>query len=117
MAHLDCARRAKAAFPGLVIVGTGYSYLQEYLPHVAQYEVGQGHVDVVGLGRMALVYPDLAQDVLDGKPLEKRRICRTFSDCTTAPRNGMVSGCYPLDLQYKTSPEAKRLKLIKKEQQ
>ena len=116
MAHLDCARRAKAAFPGLVIVGTGYSYLQEYLPHVAQYEVGQGHVDVVGLGRMALVYPDLAQDVLDGKTLEKRRICRTFSDCTTAPRNGMVSGCYPLDLHYKNSPEAKRLKLIKKEQ-
>ena len=66
---------------------------------------------------MALVYPDLAQDVLDGKTLEKRRICRTFSDCTTAPRNGMVSGCYPLDLQYKNSPEAKRLKLIKKEQQ
>jgi 2,4-dienoyl-CoA reductase-like NADH-dependent reductase (Old Yellow Enzyme family) len=116
MAHLDCARRAKAAFPGLVIVGTGYSYLQEYLPHVAQYEVGQGHVDVVGLGRMSLVYPDLAQDVLDVKTLEKRRICRTFSDCTTAPRNGMVSGCYPLDLHYKNSPEAKRLKLIKKEQ-
>ena len=108
---------AKAAFPGVVIVGTGYSYLQEYLPHVAQYEVGQGHVDVVGLGRMALVYPDLAQDVLDCKTLEKRRICRTFSDCTTAPRNGMVSGCYPLDLQYKNSPEAKRLKLIKKDQQ
>ena len=24
-------------------------------------------------------------------------ICRTFSDCTTAPRKGLVSGCYPLD--------------------
>lgn len=116
MAHLDCARRAKAAFPNLVIVGTGYSYLQEYLPHVAQHEVRNGHVDVVGLGRMALVYPDLAKDVLDRKTLEKRRICRTFSDCTTAPRNGMVSGCYPLDAYYKGTPEAERLKQIKKEQ-
>ena len=100
----------------LVIVGTGYSYLQEYLPHVAQHEVRNGHVDVVGLGRMALVYPDLAKDVLDRKTLEKRRICRTFSDCTTAPRNGMVSGCYPLDAYYKGTPEAERLKQIKKEQ-
>ena len=116
IAHLECARRAKAAFPNLVIVGTGYSYLQEYLPHVAQHEVGNGHVDIVGLGRMALIYPDLAKDVLARKPLEKKRICRTFSDCTTAPRNGMVSGCYPLDPYYKDTPEAKRLKEIKKAQ-
>ncbi len=116
IAHLDCARRAKAAFPNLIIVGTGYSYLQEYLPHVGQHEVGHGHVDIVGLGRMVLVYPELAKDVLDGKPLENRRICRTFSDCTTAPRNGIVSGCYPLDPYYKHMPEAKQLKRIKKAQ-
>ena len=27
-------------------------------------------------------------------------VCRTFSDCTTAPRNGLRSGCYPLDEFY-----------------
>jgi len=36
------------------------------------------------------------------------------SDCTTAPRNGLVSGCYPLDAHYKKSDEAKRLAAIKK---
>ena len=61
-----------------------------------------------------LAYPDLPADVLAGRPLQRKRICRTFSDCTTAPRNGMVSGCYPLDAFYKTREENERLKAIKK---
>ena len=36
---------------------------------------------------------------------DRSRICRTFSDCTTAPRKGLVSGCYPLDEFYKSLPE------------
>jgi hypothetical protein len=47
--------------------------------------------------------------------LATRLICRTFSDCTTGPRNGLISGCYPLDEFYKTRPEAVRLKEIKKQ--
>jgi len=112
--HLRVTRRCKAAFPDLVFVGTGYSYLQEYLPHVAQHEVRHGHVDFVGLGRMVLVYPDLPRDVLAGRPLQRKRICRTFSDCTTAPRNGLISGCYPLDPYYKHLPEAAELKAVKR---
>jgi hypothetical protein len=38
-------------------------------------------------------------------------ICRTFSDCTTGPRNGLVSGCYPLDPFYKEHPQ--RVELAK----
>ncbi len=48
-----------------------------------------------------------------GQPLARKRICRTFSDCTTAPRNGIVSGCYPLDDFYKGREEAARLKAAK----
>ena len=60
-------------------------------------------------------YKDLPADILSGRPLQRKRICRTFSDCTTALRNGMVSGCYPLDPEYKTRPEAERMKTIKKQ--
>jgi len=60
-----------------------------------------------------LSYPELPADVLDGKELDRKRICRTFSDCTTAPRKGMISGCYPLDDYYKELPEAQMLKQIK----
>jgi len=62
---------------------------------------------------MALSYPELPMDVLDGKPLARKRICRTFSDCTTAPRNSMPSGCYPLDPYYKKTPQAKEVKRLR----
>ena len=101
--------------PDLVFVGSGYSYLQEWLPNVAQHVVRTGQADFVGLGRMVLPYPDLAADALAGRPLDRRRICRTFSDCTTAPRKGMVSGCYPLDDFYKQRPEKAQLDEIKRE--
>ena len=105
----------KAEFPDLTIVGSGYSYLQDWLPNVAQATVSRGMTDFVGLGRMALSYPELPADLLAGRPLQRKRICRTFSDCTTAPRNGMVSGCYPLDEFYKSSEQYDRLLAIKKD--
>jgi NADPH2 dehydrogenase len=103
----------KKSHPGLVFVGSGYSYLQEWLAHVAQSNVRSGRVDCVGLGRMILPYPEFCRDVLAGRPLQVKRLCRTFSDCTTAPRGGLVSGCYPLDEFYKSRPEAKELAALK----
>jgi len=98
---LDAAADLKRARPHLTVVATGFSYLQEHLPNVASAYVRETGVDLVGYGRMVLSYPDLAADVLAGRDLDPRRICRTFSDCTTAPRNGLVSGCWPLDDFYK----------------
>ncbi len=98
----------------MLIVGTGYSYLQEYLPHVAQRVVRDGWTDMVGLGRMVLSYPALPAEVLSGASLTPKLLCRTFSDCTTAPRNGLPSGCYPLDPHYAASPEAVLLKNAKR---
>ena len=115
MRHLEAVRELKRRFPDLVFVGSGYTYLQEFLPHVAQAAVREGWTDFVGLGRMVLAYPELPADMLAGRPLQRKRLCRTFSDCTTAPRNAMVSGCYPLDAQYKKSPQMARLTLVKKE--
>ena len=112
--QIDAARQAKAAVPGLVMVGSGYTYLQDYVVHAAQAAVRQGWIDMVGLGRMVLSYPELPADSLAGKPLARTAVCRTFSDCTTAPRNGLRSGCYPLDDYYKSlEPEASEIKAIK----
>ena len=116
---VGCARQIeftaeiKKRFPDLVIVGTAYSYLQEYLPHVAQWAVRTGRTDAVGLGRMVLAYPTLPRDTLRDGRMEAKLLCRTFSDCTTGPRNGMISGCYPLDPYYRKRPEAEELKRIK----
>jgi 2,4-dienoyl-CoA reductase-like NADH-dependent reductase (Old Yellow Enzyme family) len=110
---LDAARRIKAAVPEMVVVSTGWSYLQEYIPHVAQACVRAGWFDAVGLGRMVLAYPELPADVLAGRQLQRKRLCRTFSDCTTAPRNGLVSGCYPLDPFYRSRLEHAALERVK----
>jgi hypothetical protein len=95
------------------VVGTGYSYLQEFLPNVAQHAVRTGAVDAVGIGRLALSYSDFPADVLAGRTLDRHRLCRTFSDCTTGPRNGLVSGCYPLDPFYRERPEAAQVKALR----
>ena len=105
--------RLKRAFPNIAIVGSAYSYLQEWLPHVAQHNVRHGMTDFVGLGRMVLSYPQLPVDVLAGRSLQRKLICRTFSDCTTGPRRGLVSGCYPLDPFYVAHPDAEKLKALK----
>lgn len=113
--QIDVVRQLKAkAPPGMVLVGSAYSYLQEFLPHVAQAVVREGWVDMVGLGRIMLSYPAMLAEAITGGLKTPKAICRTFSDCTTAPRNGMISGCYPLDPHYAAKPEAKKLKEIKK---
>ncbi len=91
-------------------------YLQEWLPHVAQACLRAGWFDAVGLGRMVLSYPELPADVLAGRALARKLVCRTFSDCTTAPRNGLVSGCYPLDGFYRERPERAALDAAKREE-
>jgi len=113
--HLHAARILKQRAPAsLSVIGGGYTYLQEYLPHVAQAAVRAGWIDVVGLGRMVLSYPEFAAHALERGAIETRPICRTFSECTTAPRNGMPSGCYPLDPYYTARPENAALKALKK---
>ena len=114
--QIAIAAELKSKFPDMLFVGSGYSYLQEWLPNVAQAAVREGKIDFVGLGRMVLSYPQLPLDVIRGNTMQRKLFCRTFSDCTTAPRNGIVSGCYPLDSFYKEMPEYSQVMQLKKEQ-
>jgi 2,4-dienoyl-CoA reductase-like NADH-dependent reductase (Old Yellow Enzyme family) len=111
--QMEVTARLKKKFSDLLFVGSGYTYLQEYLPHVGQAAVREGWTDFVGIGRLVLSYPDLPADILENRPLKTAQLCRTFSDCTTAPRNGLVSGCFPFDPLYQQLPDAVELKAIK----
>jgi 2,4-dienoyl-CoA reductase-like NADH-dependent reductase (Old Yellow Enzyme family) len=111
--QIIAAAELKNRFPDVLFVGSGYTYLQDYLPHVAQAVIRNRWTDFVGVGRMVLAYHDLPADIMEGRPVQRSRLCRTFSDCTTAPRNGMISGCFPLDPFYRELPEAEQLKNIK----
>ena len=76
--HIAVTAALKKACPQLTIVGSAYSYLQQWLPNVAQAVVAQGMADVVGLGRMVLVYPRFPADVLSGHPLKVKKIWERF---------------------------------------
>ncbi len=112
--QINVVAELKRLRPQLIYVGSGYSYLQDWLPNVAQAVIRENRADFVGIGRMVLSYPDICADIIAGTRLQRKRICRTFSDCTTAPRNGMISGCFPLDDFYKARPEYERLQELKK---
>ena len=114
MRHLTVVRELKKAFPDFCLMGSGYTYLQEFFPNVAQAVVRQGWVDVVGLGRMVLAYPELPLDLLAGRGCKRSTCAAPSATARPRPRNGIVSGCYPLDHFYKKSPEFKQLAGVKK---
>ncbi len=111
--QIHTARKIHEHFPRQVHIGSGYSYLQQFLPLVAQAVVRENWISCVGIGREVLSYPELPADTLAGRPLRLKNLCRTFSDCSTGPRNGLISGCYPLDPYYKKLTEAQNLKRLR----
>jgi NADPH2 dehydrogenase len=114
--QIQVVRQLKQAAPEMPLVSSGLTYLQEYMPNVAQALVREGWTDFAGVGRMVLSYPRIIADSLEKGELEAKFICRTFSDCTTAPRNGIKSGCFPLDEYYRKSEAGEALRKYKKDQ-
>lgn len=112
--HIAAVKRLKELCPEIKSVASGLTALQEYLPAAAEYIVENNYADFAGIGRMVLSYPQMPADALAGKALDRRRICRTFGECTNGPRHGMISGCFPLDEFYKKMPQAAKLRELKK---
>ncbi len=101
--HFRATAAVQAAFPELAVVGTGYSYLQQFVPQAAAANVRDRRVTFAGLGRAALAQPDLPLQVrLHGQP-DRKRLCRTFSYCTALmrakdhPLGQFPTGCPPFD--------------------
>jgi 2,4-dienoyl-CoA reductase-like NADH-dependent reductase (Old Yellow Enzyme family) len=101
--HFRLAAQLQALYPDLPLVGSGYSYLQEYLPHAGAANVRDGRVTFVGVGRAALPMPDFARQLLEHGKLDRKRLCRTFSYCTALMRSKhnelgqFATGCPPFD--------------------
>lgn len=94
------------AYPELTIVGTGYSWLREYLMNAAEANIRDGKVTIVALGRGAFAYPNFAEDCLIDGGIDSRKICLADSYCTALMRsknNGMdqcPAGCVIRDSLY-----------------
>jgi 2,4-dienoyl-CoA reductase-like NADH-dependent reductase (Old Yellow Enzyme family) len=101
--HFRLAGELQQAFPDLPMVGSGYSYLQEFLGAAGAANIRDHRITFVGVGRAALPQPDFARQMQEHGRLERKRVCRTFSYCTAlmrAKHNEMgqfATGCPPFD--------------------
>ena len=101
--HFQATATIQRANPGYPIVGTGYSYLQEFLPQAAAANVSDNRVTLVGVGRATLAQPDWVRQLRDNGKLDRKRVCRTFSYCTAImreknhPLGQFPTGCPPFD--------------------
>jgi 2,4-dienoyl-CoA reductase-like NADH-dependent reductase (Old Yellow Enzyme family) len=101
--HFRIARQIQAAVPEIPVVGSGYSWLQDFAPHAAAANVAASHVALAGFGRATLAHPDFARALAESGRLDRKRICRTFSYCTALmraknhPLGQYPTGCPPFD--------------------
>lgn len=75
------------------VVGTGFTYLREYIPFAAAGEILAGRCEFAGLGRMSFAYPDFPRDVLNGNLPNKNQLCTTCGKCAQLLRAGGPSYC------------------------
>ena len=104
--HFRLAAAIQRAYPDLIVVGTGYSWLRQYLTNAAAANVAQGRVTVAAVGRGALAYPDYARDALGSGALNTKKVCLGVSYCTAFmrtkkhPLGQFPAGCLPRDPVY-----------------
>ncbi len=96
---VDIVRRIQEAFPEMLVIGGGYSWLRQFFPNVAAGSIRKGWATLVGVGRMAFAYPDFARDLASRGKLDPERVCVTCSACTQIMRDGGRTGCVPRDAQ------------------
>ncbi len=85
------------AFPQLPVIGTGYSWLRHYFPHVAAAAVESGNATLIGQGRGAFAYPDSVNDLAQTGQMDPHKVCITCSACTQIMRDGGRTGCVVRD--------------------
>jgi 2,4-dienoyl-CoA reductase-like NADH-dependent reductase (Old Yellow Enzyme family) len=101
--HFRLTAAVQAVYPDLPVVGSGYSYLQDFLPHAAAANVRDGRCTFAGVGRLTLAQPDFARQIREHGRLDRKRVCRTFSYCTALMRSKhnelgqFAAGCPPFD--------------------
>lgn len=103
--HFRLTAALQQRFPDLPLVGSGYSYLQDFLFQAGAANLRDGRTTFVGVGRAALPQPDFVRQLMTEGRLDRKRICRTFSYCTALMRakhnelGQFATGCPPFDKQ------------------
>ena len=90
---LGITRTLQEHHPDLPIVGSGYSWLRQFMPYVAAGVLHSGGATLIGQGRGAFAYPDSPNDLKIHGAMDPRKCCVTCSGCTQIMRDGGKTGC------------------------
>lgn len=101
--HFEATSAVQALLPDMPVVGSGYSWLQDFAIHAGAGNFAEKRCGIVGLGRATLSQPDFVKQLMDHGRLNRKTICRTFSYCTNLmrdkdhPLGQTPTGCPPFD--------------------
>ncbi len=95
-------------YPNVPLVGTGYSWLRQYFPHVAAAVLQRGEATLIGLGRSSFAYPEAPRDLMEQGSLDPRKVCISCSKCSELLRLGRKTGCVVRDVEQYAEEYANR---------
>jgi 2,4-dienoyl-CoA reductase-like NADH-dependent reductase (Old Yellow Enzyme family) len=95
------------------VVGNGYTWLRQFIPHAGAANLAAGRCSFVGLGRSSFAYPGAPADMLGKGALRPEKCCVACSRCTQIMRDHGRTGCAirdrevygPLYRQYRREAE------------
>lgn len=94
-----CVGEIQKAFPDLVVMGSGVSYMRQYSGNLAAGAINEKMMTMQGFGREAFAYPQFANDLIHKGELDKNKCCITCGKCTELMRAGGVAGCVIKDTE------------------
>jgi len=96
---LNGTAKMQEKFPGLMIVGSAYSWLRQFAPNVGAEVIRSGKASFIGFGRNSFAYPSMPLDLKETGKADPGKVCITCSGCTRLIRNLRPGGCVIRDRQ------------------
>ncbi len=93
----EVTKTIQQAVPAIPVVSGGFSWFRHLLPNVAEGAIRNGGGALVGIGRAALAYPDLAGDLIHMGHLDPDKCCINCSACMQLIKDGGTAGCAVMD--------------------
>lgn len=91
--QMKVAQALRKAAPGLAVVGSGFSWLRQFMPKVAAGVIRSKMIDIAGMGRGALAYPDAPAKIISGNDMEPDSCCMVCFACSVLQAERQPVGC------------------------
>ena len=91
--QLILARTLREAVPDLPVVGSGFSWLRQFVPQVAAGALRDGMFDFAGMGRGALAHPSAPVEIFSHGRMDAGSACMVCFACSRLRDEGETVGC------------------------